>query len=149
MQIDPVIKFRLQKHLVNAQHPTETTPLKIGTLEKLTAAVRIVPSETVYKCFDSSLNAREFPTLPKRTYLIACVQQLSNIKSVQIYALYTLEQMVQMQSLERTSESTIIRWHVFEISEKLEKQLLVGVDLEEGMVVASMDSWTKKLKSKL
>ena len=132
--LDPTVKYHLQQHLVNMYHQPKASALKIGTTEQLGVATKISSSEKVSQCFSWDGTPRSYPELPKRNYLVACVDRWLD---VQVFAIYSLEQMGQMQAQRGSGCVNHIDWRVLEISEEFETELLKGVSLEDEIMVLS------------
>ncbi len=147
--LDARVKHHLQQHLVNSHHREKAPALKIGTTKQLSSAVKISDSEKVSQCFGWDETPRAYPELPKRNYLVACVDRWLD---VQVFAIYTLEQMNQMQVNRGSANVNRIDWKVLEISEEFESDLLGGVfleDLEEEAIISTPEAVWWKGDSKL
>ncbi len=141
--LDPLVKYNLQHHLVHNHHRDKAEPLRIGTIEQLKTVAKISKSEIVAACFDVFGRPRSYPDLPKRSYLVACIRWVD----VQVFAVYSLEQMRHVEKLRNFSLCKRIEWRVLEISEEFESALLKGVDLEDGITFTSQDA--SQLQSRL
>ena len=83
MFLDPIVKYQLQKHLVNCHHGVKTSALKIGTFwrgknysfftDQLSSAVKISTSEKVSACFRWDGKPQSYPDLPDREKLSCCL----------------------------------------------------------------------------
>jgi|GEM_PF-5452131 len=143
-QLDPTIRYHLRQHLVNFHHRSEegVSPLIIGTTEQLSAVVKISSSEIVSECFSRMDGSpRSYPELPKRTYLVACIDGWLNVNVV---AIYSLKQMTEIKERERSAAVRRIEWKVLEIPEKLETDLLEYVNVKEGMALTEPDVFFRK-----
>lgn len=132
--LDPIVKFNLQLHLINMRHPENASVLKIGQTEQLAVATKISSSKQVSKCFWGR-EPEYYPELPKRNYLVVCVDRWL---CVEVFAIYSLEQMKQMKAKEDFDSGYIqsIDWRVLELPEELEADLLNGVGFEDSIIVS-------------
>ena len=133
--LEPTVKYHLQQHLVNV-HQGKASALKIGTTEQLGVATKISSNQKVSQCFGWDGAPCSYPKLPKRNYLVACVDRWLDI---QVFAIYSLEQMNQMHGQRDSGCVKNITWCVLEISEELESDLLKAVSLEDGIIITTSD----------
>jgi hypothetical protein len=140
-KLDPSVKFLLQQHLVYSNNKSQSSILKIGTKEQLSTAVKIAASTTI----DEYQGPSYYPSLSKRSCLVACVD---NWLYEKVYAVYTSEQIQEMDGQRNSGQVKNIYWRVMEMSEEVEKELLQHVDLETGMILTTLDAIQKETKSK-
>jgi hypothetical protein len=132
--LDPAVNARLQEHLMNVHLHQAAPILELGTMKQLSlepeieeslqfqmelgAATKISQSEKVDLCFDRNEGAASsYPELPKRTYLVACMDDPMDKR---VFAVYSLEQMRSLQTPSSPAHGKSIKWRVLEISEKTE-----------------------------
>lgn len=136
--MDATVRYALQQHLVHFHHKDKAPAFQIGTTEQLDTAVKISDSDTVSQCFGWDGAPSDYPELPKRNYLVACVDRWAD---VQVYAIYNFKQMNQMYDQRRSGYVNRIDWKVLEIPEELESDLLRGVFLEDGVVATTLEAF--------
>lgn len=128
--IDLSIRANLQLHLRNVNSKNyEVTPkaLTIGSLNLLESAVKISSSDAITHAFMWNGELRDFPTLPKRNYVVACIHPF--IGAVQVKAVYSDDHMKEVINHCKAGYAKYIQWRAMEISEELEAELLQGVKL--------------------
>lgn len=138
VSINPLVKFFLQQHLVNQREPYADA-LCIGTLEELTAVVKIKSSKAVSRCLSCPAYMRRFPDLPALSSIVALVDRGCH---VHVMAVYTIKQMHQIQSSSGTKN---IEWKVLEMSKDLEEELLKEIDVASGAIFSPLETMLKKL----
>jgi len=143
LEVNPHVKFQLQTHLINAQRPSQAHGLKVGTTEQLSGAVKIFSSESVDRCVSRQAGLPTcYPKLPKGQHLVALVDRLID---VQVYAIYSLDQMVEMDNQRHSPAVIRMDWKVLEIPQSVEAELLKDMSLEDGIIIAPLEAlgWVK------
>jgi hypothetical protein len=117
--LDQEIEMSLKSHLVN--HHERGKAVEIGTMEQLKGVVKIIDSPAISNAIEDYLS------LPKRQYLVACV---NNWVDIRVWGIYTANQIGAMQR--NAASVNHIDWKILEIPEELEAQLRADIiDLSE------------------
>lgn len=141
--LDPTVRNQLLQHLINVKDPEKTEALKIGKDDQVRAAAKISSSDKVSGCFEfSDSEPTSYPELPKGQCLVACVDRWAD---VQVYAIYTLEQMKSMHQNLYTGRVLNIKWCVLEIPSSLESELWEN-SLSHSFHLKANDGYIKNIK---
>ncbi|EFB42769.1 MULTISPECIES: hypothetical protein [Parachlamydia] len=124
--LDPIVKCNLQQHFLNLRRQAKAPDaLIIGTAEQLGVANKISSSDKVAECFSKDGTPRCYPNLPAGSHLVAFVERLLKVQvEVQVFVVYTLEQMIQMQKHANSGFVNRVYWRILEISKEVESDVL-------------------------
>jgi hypothetical protein len=114
--LDREVDISLKLHLIN--HKEKKDAAKIGTTEQLKGVVKIIDSPDIANAI--RIGCYKYPYLPKRQFLVACVD---NWLDVRVWGIYTSDQIRAMEANRGSPQVNKIDWKILEISEELESKL--------------------------
>ena len=119
--LDSTVRANLLQHLINVGQPNSADPLELGKIQLLEGVTKISSNEQISRCFNANGKPLSYPQLPGGHYLVACVDQWIEVN---VFAIYSIEQMREMQALRGSANVNGINWCILQIPEELALALL-------------------------
>lgn len=136
--ISPALLKNLKKHLVFDSCKSPQNHI-LGIESKITYADVKISSNESLEQFLKSTKYKKMPSLPKASYLVACVKGIQN-KEFCVYGIYHPNEIEEHQQV--NSQGGILKWKILKMAKKLFDELNQEIDFKSKTIYIDVDRET-------